>query len=148
MFGWKQKRVEINANLSGEALDELANAIAVRIDEAREIRAKNALRKLDEGAVFLEYGKDKLFNELFYEWNAKDGVECRRREDGELEWSRDFYNWVVENASMDMPKYFTYGDFIEAYSDRLQDLYKDAKANARIRMEDEEGLLPRPGEEE
>ena len=148
MFERKQKRVKINAHLSDAALGELADAIAARIDEAREIRAKDALRKLDEGAVFFEYGKDKLFDELFFERKAQGGVECRRREDGELEWSLDFYNWVVENASMDMPKYFTYGDFIEAYSDRLQDLYKDAKANARIRMEDEEGLLPRPGEEE
>lgn len=148
MFGRKPKRVEINARLSDAALDELADAIALRIVNARELRMKDALRTLEEDAVFSEYGKDKLFNELFFEWKAKDGIECRRCEDGELEWSLDFYNWVIECASMDMPKYFTYGGFIDAYSDRLQDLYKDAKADARIRMEDKEGLLPRPGEEE
>ena len=147
MFGHKQKRVEINACLSGAALDELAEAIALRIDNARELRAKDALRALEKDAVFSEYGKDKLFNELFYSWKT-DTVACERREDGELEWSLDFYNWVVENTSGDMAEHFTYAGFIEAYSDRLQDLYEEAKAEARIRMEEKEGLLPRPGEEE
>lgn len=146
MFGHKQKKVEIGACLSGAALDELAEAIAMRIDDARELRAKDALRALEEDAVFSKYGKDKLFKELFAAW-AGD-IRCRRREDGELEWSRDFYHWVVDCTLSDLPKYFTYDGFIEAYSDRLQDLYEDAKAEARIRMEDEEGLLPRPGEEE
>ena len=147
MFGHKQKRVEINACLSGAALDELAEAIALRIDDARELRMKDALRSLEEDAVFSKYGKDKLFKELFSTWRTGD-ISCKRREDGELEWSQDFYHWVVGGTYSDLPKYFTYDGFIEAYSDRLKDMYEEAKAEARIRMEEEEGLLPRPGEEE